>query len=87
MANPFFTPAPWEDDDRAVVGTAVNMINVAIDRTTSKQDAAKLMQEQFAPVDVRMHNALRAGHDVGMAAVRYLEGDIKALDILKKGKP
>ena len=80
----FMTPSPWDSTHESVCGTLENMLKVALARTTSKMEAAKLVQDQYAPCDVRMHPALRAGVDLGKAALEYFEGNHAALDVLKK---
>jgi hypothetical protein len=80
----FLKPAPWSNTYESKVGTLENMFRHALSRTTSKQDAARLVQNEYAPVDVRFHEALRAGHDVGKIAMQMEEGNLAAGDIFKK---
>jgi hypothetical protein len=83
MSNPFWRPSRFENNDEALVTTVRHMYKDAMERTTSKVDAAKLMQEQYVVNDVRMLNAIRQGYDI--AAMFDNEGDGTALDFLRAG--
>jgi hypothetical protein len=63
------------------------MFRISMERNTLKQDAAKNVQTEYAPMDVRFHGALRQGHDLGDAVRRNYEGDNAILrNIFKDGR-
>ena len=83
MAPIFMGPSLWDDTVESKTATLEQMFQVAVARNTSKQDAAKDVQ-RWAQTDVRFHEPIKRGINVGEAVMKAVEGDRTALSFLKK---
>ena len=81
----FHKPSLWDNCYEAKAQTLEQMYAAA--RTRNSDGASvKADTNRYAATDIRLRPALEAGHDLGQAVERYIQGDRTALNMLKGPK-
>jgi hypothetical protein len=78
-------PSLWDNCFEAKKQTLETMYAAARSRN-SEGAGVKRDTNRYASTDIRLRPALEAGHDLGAAVERYIQGDMAALNMLKGPK-
>jgi hypothetical protein len=81
----FHKPSLWDDCFEAKKQTLETMYSAARMRN-SDGASVKADTNKYAANDLRLRPALEQGHDLGSAVERYIQGDRRALDMLRGPK-
>lgn len=81
----FMKPSLWDACYEAKTETLEKMYAAARMRNS---DGAAIRRDtnRYAATDIRLRPALEAGHDLGAAVERFIQGDRSALNMLKGPK-